>query len=167
MLGFQLRRVNHDAAQGAGQVDHAALQPRACPGEAVPAAEHAPPFQGQGYDAILKSVESAGCQRVDAEAARLAGLIVTPGYDLQYLIGSRAQTFERLTALVLPVGRAPTIVVPRLELASFTHSVIYLGLLICAFALNKPQPETFILGLAHVALGIFASVGTIWIFETK
>ncbi|MDT5323920.1 MAG: hypothetical protein QOF25_1072, partial [Mycobacterium sp.] len=37
-------------------------------------------------------------------AAGLAGLIVTPGYDLRYLVGSRAQTFERLTALVLPAG---------------------------------------------------------------
>jgi hypothetical protein len=42
----------------------------------------------------------------------------------------------------------------RLEAASFIHSVIYLALLICAFALGNPQPETFILGLAH---------GTIWI----
>lgn len=57
-------------------------------------------------------------------AARVAGLIVTPGYDLRYLIGSRAQTFERLTALVLPVGRAPTIVVPRLELASLNESAV-------------------------------------------
>ncbi len=57
-------------------------------------------------------------------AAGLAGLIVTPGYDLRYLIGSRAQTFERLTALVLPAGRAPTVVVPRLELASLKESAV-------------------------------------------
>ena len=39
--------------------------------------------------------------------AGLAGLVITAGYDLRYLIGSRAQTFERLTALVLPAdGRA-------------------------------------------------------------
>ncbi len=42
----------------------------------------------------------------------------------------------------------------RLEVASFTHSLVYLGLLVCAFALGSPQPETFILGLAH---------GVIWI----
>lgn len=42
----------------------------------------------------------------------------------------------------------------RLEVASFTHSVVYLGLLVCAFALGSPQPETFILGLGH---------GVIWI----
>lgn len=50
--------------------------------------------------------------------AGLAGLIITPGYDLRYLVGSRAQTFERLTALVIPVDREPTLVIPRLELAS-------------------------------------------------
>jgi hypothetical protein len=42
----------------------------------------------------------------------------------------------------------------RLEVASFTHSVVYLSLLVCAFALGNPEPETFILGLAH---------GVIWI----
>ncbi len=54
--------------------------------------------------------------------AGLAGLVITAGYDLRYLIGSRAQTFERLTALVLPVSGEPTIVVPRLELASLKES---------------------------------------------
>lgn len=57
-------------------------------------------------------------------AAGLAGLVITPGYDLRYLVGSRAQTFERLTALVLPAAGAPTIVVPRLELASLQGSAI-------------------------------------------
>src|ERR1700753_2705623 len=61
----------------------------------------------------------------DAAAdAGLAGLVITPGYDLRYLVGSRAQTFERLTALVLPAAGEPTIVVPRLELASLGESAI-------------------------------------------
>ena len=64
-----------------------------------------------------------------ADAAGLAGLVVTPGYDLRYLIGSRAQTFERLTALVLPPVGTPTVVVPRLELAALKESaVMELGL---------------------------------------
>jgi hypothetical protein len=42
----------------------------------------------------------------------------------------------------------------RLRGVSFTHSVVYLSLLICAFLLGSPQPETFILGLGH---------GVIWI----
>jgi Xaa-Pro aminopeptidase len=56
--------------------------------------------------------------------AGLSGLVITPGYDLQYLVGSRAQTFERLTALVLPASGDPTIVVPRMELASLKASAI-------------------------------------------
>ena len=42
----------------------------------------------------------------------------------------------------------------RLEAVSFLHSGVYLSLLICAFVLSNPQPETFILGLSH---------GCIWI----
>lgn len=68
-------------------------------------------------------------QRLSAAAsaaadAGLAGLIITPGYDLRYLVGSRAQTFERLTALVLPATGTPTIVVPRLELAALRESAV-------------------------------------------
>jgi hypothetical protein len=46
----------------------------------------------------------------------------------------------------------------RLEVASFVHSTIYLALLICAFALGGPQPETFWLGLAHGVLWIAMSL---------
>jgi hypothetical protein len=42
----------------------------------------------------------------------------------------------------------------RLEVVSFGHSCVYLALLICAFALGNPEPETFILGMSH---------GLIWI----
>lgn len=57
-------------------------------------------------------------------AAGLAGLVITPGYDLRYLLGSRAQTFERLTALVVPGSGDPTIVVPRMELAALKESAV-------------------------------------------
>lgn len=64
-----------------------------------------------------------------AADAGLAGLVVTPGYDLRYLVGSRAQTFERLTALIIPATGEPTVVVPRLELASLRDSaIVELGL---------------------------------------
>jgi hypothetical protein len=46
----------------------------------------------------------------------------------------------------------------RLELASFTHSAVYLALLLCAFALGNPEPETFILGLAHGLMWIGMSL---------
>ena len=57
-----------------------------------------------------------------AAQAGVAGLVVTPGYDLRYLIGSRAQTFERLTALVVPATGEPVVVLPRLELAALKES---------------------------------------------
>src|SRR4051812_951550 len=68
-------------------------------------------------------------QRLSAAAAAaadagLAGVVITPGYDLRYLVGSRAQTFERLTALVLSAGGEATVVVPRLELASLKESAV-------------------------------------------
>jgi hypothetical protein len=47
-----------------------------------------------------------------------------------------------------------TVTFGRLEAISFTHSCIYLGLLVCAFAAGNPEPATFILGLSH---------GCIWI----
>ena len=41
---------------------------------------------------------------------------------------------------------------------SFCHSCVYTALLICAFALHNPQPETFIFGLAHGVLWIGMSL---------
>ncbi len=45
-----------------------------------------------------------------------------------------------------------------LRASSFVHSCVYLALLICAFALGGPQPETFVLGLAHGLLWIGMSL---------
>jgi Xaa-Pro aminopeptidase len=72
-------------------------------------------------DVYAQRLRSAAAAAADAG---LAGLVITPGYDLRYLVGSRAQTFERLTALVLPASGEPTIVVPRLELASLKESAV-------------------------------------------
>jgi len=46
----------------------------------------------------------------------------------------------------------------RLEVASFTHSLVYLALLVCAFGLGNPQPETFVLGLSHGVIWIVMSL---------
>ena len=59
-----------------------------------------------------------------AARAGVTGLVITPGYDLRYLTGSRAQTFERLTALVIPGTGTPTVILPRLELASLKDSAV-------------------------------------------
>lgn len=45
----------------------------------------------------------------------------------------------------------------RMEVVNLSHSLVYLGLLTCAFLLGGPQPITFILGLSH---------GLIWIGMT-
>jgi Xaa-Pro aminopeptidase len=80
------------------------------------------------FDADVYARRLAAVAAATADAG-LAGLVITPGHDLRYLIGSRAQTFERLTALVVPAPGAPTVVVPRLELASLKDSaVLELGL---------------------------------------
>ncbi|MBA0048286.1 Xaa-Pro peptidase family protein [Mycobacteroides sp. LB1] len=60
----------------------------------------------------------------EAATAGVTGLVITPGYDLRYLTGSRAQTFERLTALVVPASGTPTVVAPRMELAALKDSAI-------------------------------------------
>jgi len=75
------------------------------------------------FEAAVYARRLAAAADATAEAG-LAGLVITPGYDLRYLVGSRAETFERLTALVIPGSGAPTVVVPRLELASLRESPI-------------------------------------------
>lgn len=48
-----------------------------------------------------------------------------------------------------------------LKLTSFVHSCVYLALLLCAFALGKPEPATFVLGLTHGLLWIGMSLACI------
>ena len=84
-------------------------------------------MDSHGQQARFGTDVYAGRMRAAAAAAAdagLAGLVITPGYDLRYLIGSRAQTFERLTALVLPASGEPTVVVPCMELAALRESAV-------------------------------------------
>jgi hypothetical protein len=46
----------------------------------------------------------------------------------------------------------------HLKWASFTHSCVYVALLLSAFAAGKPEPLTFILGLTHGLLWIAMSI---------
>jgi hypothetical protein len=48
-----------------------------------------------------------------------------------------------------------------LKWTSFCHSCVYISLLICAFALGKPQPETLVLGWTHGLLWIGMSLACI------
>ena len=62
-----------------------------------------PLFEAQVYrDRVRRAAELT-------RAAELDALVVAPGPDLRYLIGSRAETFERLTALVIPATSDPPI----------------------------------------------------------
>jgi hypothetical protein len=49
----------------------------------------------------------------------------------------------------------------RLKWVSFTHSCVYLALLISAFAVGKPEPLTFVLGWTHGLLWIGMSLACI------
>ena len=49
----------------------------------------------------------------------------------------------------------------RLKWTSFTHSCVYIALLVSAFAAGKPEPLTFALGLSHGLLWIFMSLACI------
>ena len=80
-------------------------------------------MESHRFDAGVYARRLAAAAAATADAG-LTGLVITPGYDLRYLVGSRAQTLERLTALVLPASGAPTVVVPRLELASLKGSAV-------------------------------------------
>jgi len=59
-----------------------------------------------------------------AADAGLSGLVVTPGPDLRYLVGAQVDTFERITALVIPAVGDPAVVAPRMELAALRDSAL-------------------------------------------
>jgi hypothetical protein len=57
-----------------------------------------------------------------------------------------------------PRSAAGPLTFARLKWTSFTHSCVYVALLVCAFLAGKPEPLTFTLGLAHGLLWIFMSL---------
>ena len=59
------------------------------------------------------------------------------------------------------VESRPSPLFTPLKWTSFCHSCVYLSLLVCAFALHKPQPETFVLGMTHGILWIGMSLACI------
>ena len=96
----------------------------------MPAASLAGMITAERFSSDVYARRLAAAAAAAADAG-LAGLVITPGYDLRYLVGSAAQTFERLTALVVPATGRPVVVVPRLELAALKESAILeLGLLV-------------------------------------
>ncbi len=107
------------------------------------------PFPASVYAARLDRAASL------AADAGLDGIVVGPGPDLQYLVGVEGDTIERLTALVLGPGLAPTIVVPRMELAKVrTTAVGALGLAVSDWV-DGDNPYD----LVAAALGTVSRVG--------
>jgi hypothetical protein len=60
-----------------------------------------------------------------------------------------------------PATPRPSVAFTRLKWTSFFHSCVYTSLLVCAFALGKPQPETLVLGWTHGILWIGMSLACI------
>lgn len=78
--------------------------------------------------------------------------------------GDRASVLSR--AVPAPASRlAPTFT--PLKWTSFFHSCVYTSLLICAFALGKPQPATLVLGWTHGLLWIGMSLACIAAARTR
>ncbi|MFE5871125.1 aminopeptidase P family protein [Streptomyces roseifaciens] len=71
-----------------------------------------PPGGPKGGPAYAARLERAAVAAADSG---LAGLIVTPGPDLDWLTGYRPPVTERLTALLLAPGTRPRLLVPALE----------------------------------------------------
>ena len=61
------------------------------------------------YGSRIEAASTLACRHA------LDGLLVGVGSDLRYLTGYEAMPLERLTMLVVPCGRPPALVVPRLE----------------------------------------------------
>lgn len=107
------------------------------------------PFPASVYAARL---DRAGTFAADAG---LDAIIVGPGPDLQYLVGVEGDTIERLTALVLGPGLAPTMIVPRMELAKVrTTAVGELGLTVSDWVDGENPYD-----LVAVAVGSVTRVG--------
>ena len=57
----------------------------------------------------------------------------------------------------------------NLAVASVLHSILFTGLMLCAFVLGKPEPATFVFGFTHgvlylamaIACGIAIRLGTV------
>ncbi|MCT1478137.1 Xaa-Pro peptidase family protein [Microbacterium sp. p3-SID336] len=108
-----------------------------------------PPFPAPVYAARLHRAAAL------ARETGLDAIVVGPGPDLQYLVGVEGDTIERLTALVITPQGAPTIVVPRMELAKVRSTAVgELGLTVADWVDgDDPYP------LVAAAAGDVARVG--------
>ncbi|MGV2985316.1 M24 family metallopeptidase [Microbacterium sp. AGC85] len=107
------------------------------------------PFPASVYTARL---ERAAALAADAG---LDAVVVGPGPPLQYLVGVEGDTIERLTVLLLGPSLAPTVVVPRMELAKVRSTAVgELGLTVLDWV-DGEDPYALVTG----ALGTVTRVG--------
>jgi len=113
-----------------------------------------PPFSSSVYSARLERASALAAE------AGLDAVIVGPGPDLQYLIGVEGDTIERLTALVIGPGVAPTVVVPRMELAKVRSTAVgTLGLAVSDWVDGENPYDLVAAAVGSVAVGSVARVG--------
>jgi hypothetical protein len=78
-----------------------------------------------------------------------------------------AEAAAMLSRVARPSASRPTPAFTPLKWTSFFHSCVYTSLLICAFALGKPQAETLVLGWTHGVLWIGMSLACIAAARTR
>ncbi len=78
-----------------------------------------------------------------------------------------AEPAAALSRVARPSASRLTPAFTPLKWTSFFHSCVYTSLLICAFALGKPQPETLVLGWTHGVLWIGMSLACIAAARTR
>lgn len=113
-----------------------------------------PPFPSSVYSARLERASALAAE------AGLDAVVVGPGPDLQYLVGVEGDTIERLTALVIGPGIAPTVVVPRMELAKVRSTAVgTLGLAVSDWVDGENPYDLVAAAVGSLAVGSVARVG--------
>jgi Xaa-Pro aminopeptidase len=95
-----------------------------------------------------------------AEAAGLAGILVSPGPDLAYLMAYTPLPLERLTLLVLSTGTHPTLVVPTLERPLAERATGVPGLTLRDWRDGRDDPYAVVAGM--LGSGRYAVTDRTW-----
>ena len=95
-----------------------------------------------------------------AEAAGLAGILVSPGPDLAYLMAYAPLPLERLTLLVLSTGTDPTLVVPTLERPLAERAAGVPGLILRDWRDGRDDPYAVVAGM--LGSGRYAVTDRTW-----
>ena len=95
-----------------------------------------------------------------AEAAGLAGILVSPGPDLAYLMAYAPLPLERLTLLVLSTSTDPTLVVPTLERPLAERAAGAPGLILRDWRDGRDDPYAVVAGM--LGSGRYAVTDRTW-----